>query len=281
MKLPTHSHNLQDRREAIEVSLLLEALHLTCGTDYRGYKKSHVIPIIKELKLDFKATHISDLISKLLYDQQCSDTIRQTLLLHYTQFFRDAPAWRSLSKLVFPQLKTYPYPTIWVAGCSSGEEIISLLILLCEEKLLDQANLYASDASTEIVNQAKTGRYESCFIKESKERYFEAGGQETLTRYFNHLGHTMRFDESLLNQCCFSVHNLATDAKFITTHLTICRNVLIYFEPTLQDRALSLIADSIIPGGFLWLGPSENIQFRQAGAQFRVIDKDHNIYQKQ
>jgi len=186
-----------------------------------------------------------------------------------------------LRRDVLPILATYPSLKIWIAGCSTGEEFYSMAILLEEEGLLDRAIIYATDVNEEALRKAEAGVYALNRVAGFSENYVAAGGQGSLSDWYTAAYNGVVFDRRLRRNVVFSDHSLATDGDFTETHLVLCRNVLIYFDRELQDRAIALFVQSLVPRGFLALGAKENLRISSHAAAFDPFDRHERIYRKQ
>src|SRR5690606_3793434 len=193
---------------------------------------------------------------------------------------RDPAYFRALRETVVPVLRTYPFLKIWVAGCSTGEEALSLAILLHEEGLLERTQIYATDINTHSLEIAEAGIYELERIAGFSNNYRLAGGKTSLSDYYVAGYGKAMFDRSIRAHIAFSDHSLATDSVFAEMEFVSCRNVLIYFNRPLQDRALGLFHESLCRRGFLGLGMKESIRFSAHADNFVEIVQDMRIFQK-
>ena len=194
--------------------------------------------------------------------------------------FRDPSYFRSLREQVVPLLRTYPSLKIWVAGCSAGEEVYSLAILLREEGLLERSLIYATDINPAALKKAEAGVYDIARMPASTENHARSGAQSSLSDHYSAAYGRVVFDKSLRRHMVFSDHSLATDSVFSEVQLVSCRNVLIYFDRDLQDRALGLFKDALCRKGFLGLGSKESLLFSSHAASFDDFVLKDRIYQK-
>jgi chemotaxis protein methyltransferase CheR len=208
------------------------------------------------------------------------ERLRVDLSVTVTSMFRDPPFFLALREQVVPLLKTYPFVRIWVAGCASGEEVYSLAILLREEGLADRVRIYATDVSDAVLDQAQEGRVALDRMRNYSSNYLEGGGREGLSRYYEVEGRYAVLDPALRDGVVFARHNLATDGTFNEFHLVLCRNVLIYFDRTLQQRVHRLFDDSLVPFGVLALGARESLVGSAVEDHYEPIDADVRIYRK-
>jgi chemotaxis protein methyltransferase CheR len=194
--------------------------------------------------------------------------------------FRDPGYFRSLRQTVVPMLRTYPSLKVWVAGCGTGEEVYSLAILLREEGLLARTLIYATDINPHTLQKAAAGVYDVERIAGFTEAHRKSGGNSSLSDYYTAAYGRAVFDKSLREHIVFSDHSLATDSVFAEVQLVSCRNVLIYFNRDLQDRAVGLFRDSLCRRGFLGIGSKETLRFSAHADSFGELARDERIYQK-
>ena len=264
----------------IELQLLLQAVYLKYGYDFRSYAKASIKRrLFHRLNTDGFA-NISEMQHRLLYDISFFDTLLLDLSINVTEMFRDPMFYRSLREKVAPILKTFPYLKIWHAGCSSGEEVYSMAILLKEEGLFERTQIYATDMNEVVLKQAREGIYPINRLKLYTANYQKAGGKESFSDYYTaHYDHVV-MNKSLKEHILFSDHNLATDGVFGEMNLVMCRNVLIYFNRDLQNRVLSLFYDSLCSNGVLCLGSKESVRFSQYSDAFEDLVREEKIYRK-
>lgn len=263
----------------IEVSLLLEAIYQRYGYDFRQYSRASIQRrLLHHLsKTGFQT--ISDLIPGILHDETVFTSLVSDLSVTVTEMFRDPWFYLALRKKVIPFLKTFPFINIWHAGCATGEEVYSLAILLKEEGLYDRARVYATDFNDAVLERAKARIYPLERIKEYSLNYQRAGGQRSLADYYRASYQSVILDASLQDNITFANHNLATDGVFSEMHLILCRNVLIYFDRTLQNRVLAVFRDSLCYNGFLGLGGKETLRLSDVQGDFVKFAAREKIYQ--
>lgn len=263
-----------------EIELLIRTIFSRFHYDFGQYSRSSIRRRLEQACIKFNCKEgISDLQQKVLSENDFFPKLLAYLTVNTTELFRDATYYLSLKNNVFPYLKTWPSIKIWIAGCSTGEEVFSMAILL-KEAGISKYLLYATDINPMNLEVAKKGIYDIQTIKKASHNYRLSGGSDTLSDYYHAAYDSVKFDSELLRNVVFSDHSLATDAVFSEMHFISCRNVLIYFERTLQDRALKLFDDSLVRDGFLGLGSKETIQFSSSKHRFNVIDLENRIYQK-
>ena len=266
--------------EKIEISLLLEGIYRYYGHDFRNYVFPSVRRrIIQRCRLE-KCESISELTNKLLHEPDCMMRLFQDFLINVTEMFRDPSFFLSFRENVVPKLRDYEDIRIWHAGCSTGEEAYSMAILLDEEGLYSRSRLYATDINEGYLERAREGSYPLAQMKNYTKNYQQAGGKRAFSEYYTVKDGRVRFKSSLSENILFAPHNLVTDKSFNEFHVIICRNVLIYFDSTLQKRVQRLFVDSLVSGGFLGLGRKESIKFSGQAHNYQAIDTRENIFQK-
>jgi chemotaxis protein methyltransferase CheR len=266
--------------EKIEIDLFLEALFQRYGYDFRHYAEASVRRRVRHLLAKSGYSRICDMIPRLLYDEAFSHMAIHDFSITVTEMFRDPRFYCSIRQSVVPYLKTYPFIKIWHAGCATGEEVYSLAILLEEEGLYERATIFATDLNEAVLEKAKEGIYALKDIRQYTTNYQKAGGTRPFADYYHAQYESAIMNQSLKRNVTFASHNLVTDGVFGEMHLIFCRNVLIYFDKTLQNRVLGLFAESLNYGGFLCLGSKETLQFSSVAEHFKVIDERDKIYQK-
>jgi len=228
----------------------------------------------------FGCETISRLQERVLREPKLFSDLLRFLTVQVSDLFRDPNYYRSLRERVVPYLRTYPSLKVWVAGCSTGEEAYSLAILLAEEGLLDRTLIYATDINPESLRAAEAGIYDVERFKQFSGNYLAAGGRASLSNYYTARYSSAVFDRTLKKAILFSDHSLATDSAFAEVQLASCRNVLIYFERELQDRAVGVLRDSLCRKGFLGLGLKETLRFSAHSSAFVEFAGEDRIYQR-
>lgn len=269
-----------DEIENIEVKLLLEAVFQHYGFDFRQYAPASLKRRIRHCVREERLSSISALQEKLLYNVAYMERFLLALSINVTALFRDAGFYRVFREKIVPRLRTYPFIRIWHAGCASGEEVYSLAILLQEEGLYDRVRLYATDMNEVILTRARDGIYPLERMKLYERNYIKAGGKGALSDYYTAQYGRAIFHSSLKKNIVWSQHNLVTDGSFNEFHVILCRNVLIYFNQTLQTRVHRLLYESLISFGMLGLGQMESIRFSPCEASFETLDNAEKWYTK-
>jgi len=221
-----------------------------------------------------KFTSTTAMMQRIRFDAEYARRFIEEITVNVTEMFRDASFYQCLRKDILPVLNTYPMIRIWHAGCSTGEEVYSMAILLEEENLYHKSLLYATDINPGVIEKARKGIFPISQMKTYSANYMAAGGKEAFSKYYTaNYGHA-RFDEKLKEKIIFATHNLVSDKSFNEFQLIVCRNVMIYFDKDLQEMVLKLFDDSLESLGFLALGAKETIRFSSIARHFRQIDKE-------
>jgi chemotaxis protein methyltransferase CheR len=264
----------------IEVKLLVDAIYLKYHYDFRGYAGASIRRRVAAACTRFGVRSVSQLQDRLIHEPTIFPALLDYLTVQVSEMFRDPPYFRALREQVVPLLRTYPSLRVWVAGCSAGEEVYSLAILLREEGLLERATIYATDINPQALERAQAGVYEIDRIARFTENHRESGGRTSLADYYTAKYGRAMFDKSLRKNVVFSDHSLATDSVFAEVQLVSCRNVLIYFDRKLQERAVGLFRDALCRKGVLGIGSKESLRFTKHEPAFEPISREQRIYQK-
>lgn len=259
---------------------LIEAIYTQYSYDFRDYagasQKRRVIKALAQLGYPT----IPALQAAVAQDPAVFMQLLQYLTIPVSEMFRDPSFFLALRQQVLPVLRTYPSLKIWVAGCSTGEEVYSLAILLKEEGLLARSLIYATDINPKSLAKARLGIFSLASIQGHTANYHAAGGRQAFSDYYTAAYEAAIFDKSLRDNVTFADHSLATDSVFSETQLVLCRNVLIYFNKKLQDRALGLFHESLSHRGFMGLGSKESIDFSAYATRFEPLDRPERIFRK-
>ncbi|WP_413908158.1 CheR family methyltransferase [Desulfobacula sp.] len=266
--------------ETIEIKLLLDAIRLRYGYDFRAYARASIRRrIIQFMKLT-RAACVSDMIPMLIHDESYFEKMVREFSITVTEIFRDPSMFLSLRQNILPLLKSYPYIKVWHAGCATGEEAYSLAILMQEEALGQRTSFFATDFNDQALEKAKQGIFDLDNARVYTRNYQQAGGKRSFSDYYHARYNCLAIKSTMKEKITFTNHNLVTDQVFSETHLILCRNVLIYFNKELQERVIRIFYDSLVHGGFLCLGMKESLLFSKYQDHFKVIDPKHKIFQK-
>ncbi len=264
----------------IELRMLMEAIFLRYSYDFRDYTGASQKRRVLHAMAEMGCATVSQLQSRVLHEPSAFSQLLQYLTIPVTEMFRDPTYYIGLREHVMPVLGTYPSLKIWVAGCSTGEEVYSLAILLKEEGLLERSIIYATDINPQSLEKARKGVFPLENMRTYTANYQAAGGRRAFSDYYTAAYNAALFDRSLCENVTFADHSLATDSVFAETQFISCRNVMIYFNKKLQERALGLFHDSLCHRGFLGLGSKESIDFSSYGPKFEVLAKRDRLFRK-
>ncbi len=266
--------------EEIELDLLLEGVYRRYGYDFRRYAPASLKRRLHRRMDEEGLRTVTALTERVLHEPAAMERLLLDLSVNVTAMFRDPPFYAALREHVVPLLRTYPFTRIWVAGCSTGEEVYSLAILLAEEGLHESARIYATDINDGVLARASRGVFPLDKMREYTRNYLQAGGSRAFSDYYVAAYDGARFSRSLVDNVVFAQHNLASDGSFNEFNLVLCRNVMIYFDKDLQDRVHRLFYDSLGHLGVLALGRRESIRFSPHEESFEVLDAGERLYRK-
>ena len=266
--------------ERLEIELLLEGVFRHYGFDFRAYAYASIRRRLWKRVEGEGLRTISGLQDRILHDPEAMERLLLDLSVNVTAMFRDPSFYKEFREQVVPLLRTYPFIRIWHAGCSTGEEVFSMAILLDEEGLYDRARLYATDINDVVLQRAKQGIFPLDRMQEYTENYLRAGGKHSFSQYYTAKYDGALFNSSLTRNFVFSQHNLVTDRSFSEFHVIFCRNVLIYFDKTLQNRVHSLFYDSLVMFGIMALGSKESLKFSQYEPCYEKLSATEKLYRK-
>jgi chemotaxis protein methyltransferase CheR len=270
----------QGTLEEVEVDLLLEAVYRIRGVDFRDYARVSLRRRIQNRLRVEKVDTITRLLDKIVHDGSCMDRFVTGLSVNVSAMFRDPPFFRALREQVFPLLRTWPYVRIWQAGCSMGEEIYSLAIMLAEEGLLGRCRIYATDINESVLEKAREGIFPLELMQKYTQNYIRAGGTRSFSEYYTAAYDNAIFRPALREQVVFAKHNLVTDGPFNEFNLILCRNVMIYFNRRLQDRVHNVLFDSLASSGVLGLGARETLLLTPLEDRYEELDAPHRLYRR-
>lgn len=267
--------------EKVEITLLLDGIYQYYGLDFRNYAYTSIRRrILYRMKVERIGT-ITELLNEVLHDATMMEKLFHDFSINVTEMFRNPSFFQSIQKILLPFLRKMPAVRIWHAGCSTGEEVYSMAILLDEEGLLDRTTIYATDFNERVLEVAKKGEFPIKKMQAYINNYMNYGGYRDFSEYYSVKNGLAKFDEKLSKNTVFAQHNLVTDGSFNEFHLIICRNVLIYFDRTLQERVHRLFYHSLTPNGFLCLGSREGLLTNMKGIQYEALDEKERIFQKE
>ena len=278
--LPTAPVAYDPKLERLEIELLLEGVYRRYGFDFRAYAYASIRRRLwKRIEAEGLGT-VTALADRVFHEPEMMDRLLMDLSINVTAMFRDPLFYAAFRAQVVPLLRTYPFFRIWHAGCSTGEEVYSMAILLEEEGIADRARIYATDINEVVLQKAKTGIFPLERMQEYTENYIRAGGRRAFSEYYTAKYDGALFKPSLIQNVVFSQHNLVTDRSFAEVNVILCRNVLIYFDRSLQQRVHGLFYDSLATFGVLALGSKESLRLSKYEDCYEALDAKQKIYRK-
>jgi chemotaxis protein methyltransferase CheR len=270
----------RDDVDEIELALLLEGIYRRYGFDFREYAPASLRRRVLRRVHAEGLTTVSALQDKLLRDPACMERLLLDLSINVTAMFRDPGFYVRFREKVVPLLRTYPFTRIWVAGCSTGEEVYSLAILLLEAGVYDRTRIYATDINESVLDRARAGVFPLDKMREYTQNYIKSGGERAFSEYYLAKYDGAQFQRSLVENVVFAQHNLVSDRSFNEFNVIVCRNVMIYFDRALQDRVHRLFYESLITFGVLALGAKESIKFSPFESCYEDLDVTERLYKK-
>jgi chemotaxis protein methyltransferase CheR len=277
---PSEQRAARDDLEEIELSLLLEGVFRQYGFDFREYAPASLRRRVWRRAHAEGLSTISALQDKLLHDPACMERLLLDLSINVTTMYRDPSFYVALRDKVVPLLRTYPFTRIWIAGCSTGEEVYSLAILLQEEGIYERTRIYATDINESVLERARGGVFPLDKMREYTQNYLRAGGRRAFSEYYLAKYDGAQFQRSLIDNVVFAQHNLVSDRSFNEFNAIICRNVMIYFDRALQDRVHRLFYESLMTFGVLGLGAKEAINFSPYEDRYEELVANERLYRK-
>jgi chemotaxis protein methyltransferase CheR len=266
--------------ERIEIELLLEGIFRQYGFDFRSYAYASIRRRLWKRVETEGLGNLSELQARVLHDPDSMERLILDLSVNVTAMFRDPQFYVAFRDKVIPMLRTYPFIRIWHAGCSTGEEVYSMAIMLEEAGLYERARIYATDINDVVLQQARRGIFPLDRMQEYTDNYIKVGGARSFSEYYTAKYDGALFDQRLIRNVVFAQHNLVTDRSFSEFHVIFCRNVLIYFDKELQNHVHALFYDSLIRLGVLCLGSKESLKFSKHESSYERIDTCEKIYRK-
>jgi chemotaxis protein methyltransferase CheR len=264
----------------IELRMLVEAVYLKYNYDFRDYTGASQKRRVQAAMRAMECETVSGLQARVMHDPAAFAQLLQFLTIPVTEMFRDPDYYLAIRRQVVPFLETYPSLKLWVAGCSTGEEVYSMAILLKEEGLLERSLIYATDINPESLETARRGVMPLDRMRLYTENYQKSGGKHAFSDYYTAAYGGALFDRALIENVTFADHSLATDSVFAETHFISCRNVMIYFNRRLQNRVLGLFHESLCHRGFLGLGSKESIDFSSYAQRFESLARRERLFRK-
>lgn len=263
-----------------EIILLLEDIYYCYGYDFSDYSKASLKRRISRIMHHDKLPSLAELKVKVLKDEEYFNHFLEEITVNVTEMFRDPLFYKELREKVLPQLSTYPSIRIWHAGCSTGEEVYSMAIMLEEEGLLDRSLIYATDINQRVLEKAKSAKFSIDNMRQYTQNYILSGGKKEFSYYYTAEYGKVLFKEDLKNRMVFSTHNLVADQSFNEFNLIVCRNVLIYFNQDLQNKVIGLFNESLPKLAYIALGSKETLAFSDYENNYKAVNAKQRIWQK-
>ena len=273
--MQSHVDSADDQLQA-----LLQAVFEQYGFDFREYARQYIGRRIRRFQQTEHVPELTDLRMRLVQDRACMERFLVAMTVHVTSMFRDPPFYSALRSRVLPILRSYPFIRVWHAGCSTGEEVISMAILLEEESLYSRSRIYVTDMNEHVLDQARSGVFAASAVAEYEANYRLAGGRAKLADYYTAKYDSVIFQRELRRNMIFSRHNLVTDGPFHEFDVIFCRNVMIYFSRPLSNRVHGLLYKSLAPQGFLGLGSRESVRFTPHEASYELLESTAPIFRR-
>lgn len=263
-----------------ELDLLINELSAKYGYDFTNYARASLKRRVNRLLVIDRFPSFAELLYKVRKDDGYLSHVVQELTVNVTEMFRDPVLFRTIREKVLPVLGTHPFIRIWHAGCSTGEEVYSMAIMLEESNLLHKSLLYATDLNPSVIENIKKGIFPMSQMKDYSENYILSGGKKDFSTYYTAKYDWAKFDEKLKSKMIVATHNLVSDRSFNEFQLIFCRNVLIYFDKELQDKVLKLFDESLEKLGYLVLGSKESLRFSSIVKKYSQLENKEKVWRK-
>ncbi len=263
-----------------ELDLLINEVFTLYGYDFSNYARASLKRRVSRIIAVDHFHSFAELLYRVKTDATYWPHLVEELTVNVTEMFRDPSFFKAVREKIIPVLATHPFIRVWHAGCSSGEEVYSMAILLKEANLLERSRIYATDLNPTVVENVRKGIFPLHQMKQYSENYIQAGGKRDFSSYYSANYDWAIFDHSLSQNMIASTHNLVSDRSFNEFQVIFCRNVLIYFDKNLQNKVLSLFDESLQKLGFLLLGSKENIRFSSIAPRYQLYDNKEKIWRK-
>jgi chemotaxis protein methyltransferase CheR len=249
--------------------------------NFKDYAMSSFRRRIKRMLDLYKLQTVDELIHILNTKEGFFEEFVSELTVNVTEMFRDPTFWRVLREHIIPNIMlNHNKISIWHAGCSSGEEIVSMSIVLDEMGILDKAKIVATDIDRSIIAKAKEARYPLKHMEVNRKNYLRYQGKYSLEKYYTEVGSEAVINKALLENVSYRKHDLVQGSVFSKFDLVLCRNVMIYFNQTLQNQVLHRLHESLFKYGYLVIGSKESLIWCDIAHKFIVVNNEEKIYKK-
>ncbi|HMJ68633.1 MAG TPA: protein-glutamate O-methyltransferase CheR [Cyclobacteriaceae bacterium] len=263
-----------------EIEVILHDVVELYGYDFTNYSRASMRRRITRLIVKDRFTSFAEFRYRVRSDKAYFKRFVEEITVNVTEMFRDPLFYKSLRETVLPMLAPLPMIRVWHAGCSTGEEVYSMAILLQEAGLLRKSLLYATDINPSVLEKVRYGVYPISQMKQYSENYILSGGKHDFSAYYTAKYNSVKFDELLSKRIVLATHNLVADRSFNEFQLILCRNVMIYFDKPFQDRVLRLFYESLEMLGYLALGSKETLKFTDISKKFKQLENKEKIWRK-
>jgi len=285
MKPQSEGHTSASRaalhaEDAPQVRAVLARVYERTGLDFRDYAFASIRRRVHAAMIDEGLNTPNELLDALQRDDAVLERVLKMLTLPVTSMFRDPQFYLEFRSHIVPLLRTHPFLRLWIAGCSTGQEVYSLAILLHEEGLYERSRIYATDVQARSIEQAKDAIFAVGLMQDYTRNYLAAGGTTAFSDYYTADSHAAILRPFLKQNIVFGLHNLVTDGSFNEFQVIFCRNVMIYFNATLQHRVHTLLYESLAMFGYLGLGRGESIRFSPFEGRYESVSVRQRIYRK-
>lgn len=264
----------------VEIDSLILAIRKVYGYNFADYSRTSFTRRLTRIIHKYKFKHLGDCQHRIIHDPEFFQCFLTEITVTTSEFFRDPLVFKKIQEEVFPYLANFASFKVWHVGCGMGEEVYSLAILLQEAKLYSNSIIYATDINRKALEFAKHGLFSNAVIGQADKNYARVNSKKSFTRYVTQNDKDSILDPLLKSNIVFSTHNLVSDQSFGEMQLILCRNVMIYFNRTLQDRVLSLLTESLSVGGYLCIGSKENLKYSIVAPYYEVVDRESKLYRK-
>jgi chemotaxis protein methyltransferase CheR len=263
-----------------QLEVILHDLLDLYGYDFTGYSKSSLRRRVARVVAHDRFESFAAFRFRLKDDEGYLARLVEQITVNVTEMFRDPLFHRIVRERVLPDLASYPAIRIWHAGCSTGEEVYSIAIMLHEAGLLERSQIFATDISPAVLDKFRFGTYPLSMMEAYSENYTLSGGTKDFDSYYTTVQDSVRFDDTFGRKIVLATHNLVSDKSFNTFHLILCRNVMIYFDKRMQEKVLDLFYESLDVGGYLGLGSKETLKFTAIASNFTQLEGNEKIWRK-
>ena len=269
-----------DEQESRGLDLMIEALLESSGYNFRHYARASIWRRLRGLMADTRIYSVEHLAHRVRHERHFRARVLRRLSIPVSELFRNPAYFSYLRREVLPTFRGRDSIRIWHAGCATGEEVFSMAILLREAGLYERSTLYATDFNSDALRKAQAGVFSLASIRTGTANYLAAGGTRGFCEYYRAHKGVAKLDSELLSNVQFSSHNLVSDSGFCEVDLVLCRNVLIYFDLTLQERCVRLFEQALGSNGVLCLGERESLELLPSRTRFCALSDDMQIYRQ-